>query len=296
MREAGFIYDSSESLFWDVVTGCETEAYLRALEFYGARPAEIYPALPRVLEGVVEVPYCLPDDESLIERLEFEDDGQRARPWLAILDQTHHYGELFTLGLHPERIDLCERPLRAVLHKAQGLWPRVWIARLDKIATWWSQRAQLDARVDQIGEHEYQLEVEPIEGLRVLARNVEVAGPEWDWDVGYVQLSSDSPRFYAERKPVVGVSPASDKGLAEFLRQQGYIIELTEDPEACSLFLQFKRFKREDERRALIEIESSDAPLVRLARWPDAAKSALSITGDIDAITVWDYLLRILGQ
>jgi hypothetical protein len=37
----------------------------------------------------------------------------------------------------------------------------------------------------------------------------------------------------------------------------------------------------------------SPAPLVKLGRWPDGAKSALCLTGDLDALSLVDYLSRV---
>jgi dephospho-CoA kinase len=42
------------------------------------------------------------------------------------------------------------------------------------------------------------------------------------------------------------------------------------------------------------EIEALDKPLLRFAVWPDGARAALSITGDIDSITIQDFFLRIV--
>jgi hypothetical protein len=43
----------------------------------------------------------------------------------------------------------------------------------------------------------------------------------------------------------------------------------------------------------LIEvIESSPSPLVRYGRWPHGAKSALCVSGDLDALTLFDYVTR----
>ena len=44
------------------------------------------------------------------------------------------------------------------------------------------------------------------------------------------------------------------------------------------------------------QAQASDCPLIRLGNWPDGCRSALSITGDIDAMTIWDYGLRLLGK
>jgi hypothetical protein len=46
----------------------------------------------------------------------------------------------------------------------------------------------------------------------------------------------------------------------------------------------------------LSQIEETDRPLVRLGRWPNSARCALAITGDIDALTLRDFGLRYLGR
>ncbi|MDI9546097.1 MAG: hypothetical protein QM346_00715, partial [Chloroflexota bacterium] len=61
-------------------------------------------------------------------------------------------------------------------------------------------------------------------------------------------------------------------------------------------FLDRQQFSALDERPLLAEIEDGDRPLVRLGRWPRGARSALVVTGDIDALTLWDYGLRALGS
>jgi hypothetical protein len=66
LNENGFAYDSSPSLVWDVTDGLETDTYRRVLDFYGARTASDYPALPCWAGRVVRFPYCLPDDEALV--------------------------------------------------------------------------------------------------------------------------------------------------------------------------------------------------------------------------------------
>jgi hypothetical protein len=41
-------------------------------------------------------------------------------------------------------------------------------------------------------------------------------------------------------------------------------------------------------------VEALDTPLLRFGVWPDRARAALSITGDIDSITIQDFFLRIV--
>ncbi|HSQ18462.1 MAG TPA: polysaccharide deacetylase family protein, partial [Anaerolineales bacterium] len=136
LKEAGFAYDSSQALSWDVVDGLSTDAYRRALDFYGAQSVNKYPALPSWSDNLVRIPYSLPDDEALVDRLHITDADLMADIWLAMLDRAYHAGELFTLGLHPERAAVCQAALRAVLVKARSLSPSVWVARLDEIAVW----------------------------------------------------------------------------------------------------------------------------------------------------------------
>lgn len=296
IQEAGFLYDSTRSLAWDVVADYTTDAYRHVLGFYGAESAETYPALPQLENGIVEIPYSLPDDEALIDRLQFNDEAEMSRPWLAMLAETYRLGELFSLGLHPERIFLCEKALEQVLQRASRLVPSVWMARLDEIARWWLARAQCQVEIHapQAGEFTFARPV--LDGLTVLARGVEILGPGLAWDGVYQQVVGPEIRFRASRRPFIGLSPASDPALGSFLRQQGYIVETAQDTNLYSLFWHQPHFAREDERRVLAEIERSDVPLVRFGRWPNGAKSALCITGDIDALTIWDYGLRFLGR
>jgi peptidoglycan/xylan/chitin deacetylase (PgdA/CDA1 family) len=79
------LYDSSQGLVWDVLNGHETPAYHRVINFYGAQPANDYPALPRLDRGFMRIPYCLPDDEALIDRLQLETVEARQAIWLEML-------------------------------------------------------------------------------------------------------------------------------------------------------------------------------------------------------------------
>lgn len=137
IRSTGWRYDSSETLVWR--SGRETDAYRHALQFYHARPASTHPALPRLVNGVVEIPFALPDDEALVERLAASP-HEMAAIWKAMLDDTYARGELLVMNLHPERFALYESPLVALLEHARRKPKRVWFARLDEIAEWWLGR------------------------------------------------------------------------------------------------------------------------------------------------------------
>ena len=55
----------------------------------------------------------------------------------------------------------------------------------------------------------------------------------------------------------------------------------------------------DDPARALAvlrHVEASTGPLVRVWRWPDGARSAVSIAGDLDALSITDYLARFRAR
>ena len=52
---------------------------------------------------MVSIPYCLPDDESLIERFKLTNKIEMTKIWLKLLEKIYEEGGLFTLGIHPER-------------------------------------------------------------------------------------------------------------------------------------------------------------------------------------------------
>jgi len=44
----------------------------------------------------------------------------------------------------------------------------------------------------------------------------------------------------------------------------------------------------------MLKIEQLEAPLVRFGCWPDGSCTALSVSGDIDSVTIQDFFLRVL--
>lgn len=294
-RENGFLYESSEAMHWPLDPGVETDAYRRGLAFCGALPADDYPVLPRLDDGIVRIPYCLPDDESIVDRLRLTSVDRIGDVWLRMLSATHERGELFSLGVHPERIESCGASIEAVLQAARATRPSVWIARLEEIARWWCARADSSVSVDDLGPGSYRVRIRGPRDLTLLARDVQVRGAE-PWADGYVRVRGVEFDLSADHRPVIGVHPSSPDSLAEFLREQGYVVEITASGATNSLLLKRERFLRADERPLLAELQAARVPVIRLGRWPDGARSALSITGDVDALTIWDYAFRFLGR
>jgi peptidoglycan/xylan/chitin deacetylase (PgdA/CDA1 family) len=289
-------YDSSQGLSWDILDSRETSAYRHVLDFYGALPASDYPSLPRLEGDLVRIPYSLPDDEALVHRLSLETTDRMNALWLTVLRRSYELGELFTLGLHPERIFICQEPLTAVLSEAYQLDPAVWIAQLDEIATWWRARNEAEVEITDTVDGKLRVTVMGPSGTTVLARGVELDAPTLPWADGYRQVLAMTFTVHAPLRPCIGLAPTASPELSSFVRQQGYIIELSERDHRCAYYLNQTDFTAEDQRPLLAHIEETGRPLVRLGRWPNGARSALAITGDIDALTLWDYGLRFLGR
>lgn len=296
VKKSKFLYDSSQAIAWDVVDEMETDAYRRALNFYGALSATTNPSLPYLEFGLVRIPYCLPDDEALVDRFQLKNSESMSKPWLTILEESYQLGELFALGLHPERIYPCESALRETLAKARQFTPGIWIARLDEVAHWWKSRAETQVSISTGGKGEFNVRVRGPDGLTILLRNVEATSSVVAWDTVYQRAVGTEVSLQSSRRPFIGVSPSSASNLKSFLRQQGFIIEEVQDDQTNTFYLDRREFNKQDERPLLALIEQGDFPLVRLGRWPDGARSALVITGDIDALTFWDYSLRFLGR
>jgi hypothetical protein len=280
----------------DAFTPSALVGYRRAIEFYEPWYADERPSLPKLGDQLVEVPVSLPDDEILLDRLGGEENGLVEHAWCRILAESHRRGELFTVQLHPERIAGCADGLSAVLAEARRFTPSIWMARLSEIAEWWRARAKASVEIKDVGGGKIHLAVAGPGGTSVLARAVQIDAPSVPWADGFQQVEETSFTVCAPLRPFVGLSPTASTELASFLRQQGYIVEVSTESQRYSFYFDQTQFTAGQERSLLAEIEGTDRPLVRLGRWPGDARSALAITGDIDALTIWNYVPFCSGR
>jgi len=309
IQDAGFCYVSNQPFLWDALDAAALDGpgcagYDRAVAYYRPWQAPERLSLPRFVGRqalqpgalpLVEIPVSLPDDEILIERLGAAN-GTISDAWRRILAQTHRRGELFTLQLHPERIGLCAGGLADVLSEARSLGAAVWQARLSEAAAWWQARARASAEIAAAGDGEFWIRISAPAEATVLARAVETRAECTPWGDGWQRVHAREFSLRAAVRPSIGLSARTSPAAASFLRQQGFFVEAGARPADCALYLDRPEFAPEDESALLAQIESGAYPLVRLGRWPNAARSALAITGDVDALTLWDYGLRFLGR
>jgi len=300
LEKTGFSYVSNQPIMWDAIdpnalTSSVIGNYEHVLNFYDPWKACDRLSLPLLEDKLVEIPVSLPDDEILIDRLGGENELVK-KAWLCILRQTYLQGELFTLQLHPERINICAEALEEVLAEAKALAPAVWCARLDEIAAWWKAGSGATLEITKINEKGYHFSVSGPNGINVLVREVEIDAPTIPWNGGYRTVKELQFISKGTIKPIIGISSSTSKVLSRFLQQQGYFIEVGQEPERYTFYFDQVYFDVTQEKIILDQIEESGCPLIRLGRWPNGNQSALAITGDIDALSIWDYILRMVER
>lgn len=300
LETAGFTYVSNQPVIWDALDSrslapsCKSE-YERALEFYQPWSAQERTSLPAINSTLVEIPISLPDDEILVERLG-AGTGLIKDVWQCILAQTYQNGELFTLMLHPERVALCADALSAILSDVCSVTPAIWCARLDQIASWWKARARMNIEITDMKDGGYHCRFTGLDNGTVLVKDLEIDAPSHPWMDGWRQADAREFTAYATTRPFIGLSPSTTPKFAEWLRQQGYIFEFSTEVNQYKCYFDRPDFSLDQERSTLVFIEKFDLPMVRIGQWPNGSRSALAITGDIDALTLWDYGLRMIGK
>ncbi len=299
LSKLGFLYHSSRVLFWPVIdtsnfSDYARDNYDRLLEFCTPLDADRYLSLPKKENGLIEIPVSLPDDETIIERLGITDEMKICEIWLEILRKIYSTGELFILSLHPERINYCETALLEILRKAKELKPQLWVATLKEIAEWWKEKMDFNFEVKSLDEGKYQVQASCSDRATVLVRNVKVDVPAHEWMDGYTSIDERNFILESEKRPVIGVGADSSPSAIAFLKSEGYIVEEGGNPDEYGIYLDnLEQFSDIDEKPLSQKIEAINAPLIRYWRWPDKSRSALSVTGDIDSITLSDFVLRI---
>jgi hypothetical protein len=296
VRSLGMEYYSTQPVVFSTAAAAEVAggalaAYRRTLrQLYGThQQAERVLVRPTLRAGLVHIPVSLPDHEILVERLHTDARAQ-ARVWLEMLESTWRAGELFTLQLHPERIFECEPALRALLAAARDRRPPGWIATLGEVAEWWRARSTTALRVERLEDGRFRVRLEGDARARLLIRGLpELAGEDGYGDERVSTMHDFELR--SERAPIVGVSYRTHSSVLALLAEEGYVMERAAGAAGYGAWIDEPG---DAEPRALVErVEASPGPLLRLARWPAGARSALAVTGDIDCMTIQDFALRL---
>jgi hypothetical protein len=87
---------------------------------------------------------------------------------------------------------------------------------------------------------------------------------------------------------VIGISGDASSNLGRNLREMGYFYEITTDKDTVNLYI--------DREVEGVELEAAirgcPGPLLADSRWPAPFRAALAVTGDIDCLTLGDFLRR----
>jgi peptidoglycan/xylan/chitin deacetylase (PgdA/CDA1 family) len=294
LRELPFKWDSSRTILWEVMEGMKFHPkklrnYENMLNQYQYKCSSGYLSLPRYDDGLLEIPVSLPDDD-LLERLGLTGTDVIEEIWMRIFEQSYTRGELFNLQLHPERILIFKDVLVSIVDRVRGLIPGVWVCQVGDIWKWWEEKQGFYVDVSSVGNGVYEVDVKCSPRGTLLIRSNSLKSSQF-----YSGFSIQNERKFkmkTGKAPIIGIPKDSPFKLIDFLNNEGFIFEMNEDTDKYSLYLnRLKNFSEENEMKALETIHNSKSPLIRFWRWPNECQSALSITGDIDALTLIDYFL-----
>jgi glycosyltransferase involved in cell wall biosynthesis/peptidoglycan/xylan/chitin deacetylase (PgdA/CDA1 family) len=289
------LYSSNEPVTWMDALPTHAvppaSAIYRTLErFYSGTSSEEKISLPYLRDGQLEIPVSVPDDLQLIDGLHYTAE-QIAGFWIKVLDVTHARGELFVLLFHPESFAQCEPALEALLTRTAEYRPSVWIACLADISRWWREKCEYEilVRRDQDG---FVVDVKASGRVTLLARNLPNAGGA----ARHGRYSDVNAREFrtGPRLPFVGVSDAVPPSKIALLRNMGYVVAQGSRAELCDTYVSGSLTDSLDERALVAHLEESNSPLLRFGNWPDRHKCALAVTGDLDALSLGDYVARLL--
>jgi peptidoglycan/xylan/chitin deacetylase (PgdA/CDA1 family) len=295
-----FRYSSNKALWWDVLpargNGEKTAIFDSLSGFYSAAPAETTVSTPYFTEHLLEIPASIPDDLQLYDGLNLGEEGM-AQVWLDLLLRVHARGEMFILLFHPESCYLCAKAFQTILNRASDLDPGVWVTRLRDISDWWWERSAFGVDVVEDGET-LVVRFSCTDRATVLVRGVESDAEMRPWHGTYHVLDGRECRIAGGGRPFVGVAADVEDATRVFLRNQGYIVDDGAHAGACGVYLTRSVLDNigGGEVGLVAYLDALSTPLVRFWRWPHGYRSVLSITGDLDALSLIDYVSRVLPE
>jgi peptidoglycan/xylan/chitin deacetylase (PgdA/CDA1 family) len=303
IQKNNFLWESNETLIWkDYLVSQELKLSSLMRDavhlLYNPLDAQENVAIPRLLGEVVGIPIALPDDEMLIDRFGIVDSYTIESIWAAILEKTREQGGIFVLQLHPERFAICRNVMEALLNRASRPEHGIWVTGMKEVAEWWKEKSQFEVGFRSEPQKGYWVKCKCSDRAVILSRN---------------HCSEDSRLFLykdyhtikqreffvvsGEMKPCIGVRPSCSQMLLNFLKDEGFPFEVSQDGSKYSLYIDgYEIFDRKDEQYLLNVIEQSTNPIVRYWRWPQGKRSAFVTSHDLDCLTLTDFLLRTLGK
>ncbi len=299
LAKSGFAWDSSEVISWEFERPRSMKIkawqnYLNILQSYHPMTSKTGLALPRKAFGFLEIPVSVPDDDILIERLHLTR-YEAKKIWEQILHQTHKRGECFVIQLHPERFPFFKAPLEHLILNAKKT-ETIWIASLGEIAEWWQKKSEFSCDIINKKPNIWEIQSHINEGGILLGMNIPDTGiKDYFWRNWKVLPNTYQIKHHL--KPVIGLPTDAPETLKTFLADEGFIFELTQNPDNYSIYLDdIDPVNEMKKPKILMQIEKSERPLIRFWRWPWPYVSCFAVTGDIDGVDLWDYWSRFYGS
>lgn len=295
-----FEYSSNQAVtlapFLPAVSDQDRSVFNTINQFYAPASPETMRTVPYQLENLVEIPLFVPDDLQLQDGLKFSQE-QIAQFWVETLQRTHRSGELFTLLTHPELADRFAPAIESLLQSVASLTPKVWLARLCDISAWWREKAGFSAQFGSDPQGNITISFHATPRAAVLIRGIPTphARPWYGSDHLLESRSLTLPASI-EKRPWLGVHPDFSPEALRWLHERGFITENSLDPNAYVYYLAPQASVTAPELESIAaEIEASGSPLIRFSLWPDQARSAFAVTGDLDALSLMDYAARLVS-
>lgn len=311
-EQLGFTYDSNEAIVHDALdlsrlTPTLRSGFEKSLELFQAIAPSAYTLRPHFEGELARIPTSIPDDEMLFDRLRITDQVALGDIWRSVMARVYDLGGIYVLNLHPERGVLCKPALGRLLAFSQQQELPVWVASLREVEQWWRERRAFRFTFEATGEATWRVTASCTPRTTVLARHLTVDGATASpWSGAESRVDGVDGREFTVHAgvcPSVALSPRTSSAVEDFLLEEGYPVQRVEPAKAPGYAhyldmpdgLGETRAEQIARRSALLaEIEALEQPLLRFGVWPDRARAALSITGDIDSITIQDFFLRIV--
>jgi peptidoglycan/xylan/chitin deacetylase (PgdA/CDA1 family) len=303
IQKNNFLWESNETLIWNdylVSQKLKSNNLMRDAVhlLYNPLDAKENVPIPRLLGEVVGIPVALPDDEILIDRLGITNPKTIESIWAKMLEKIREQGGIFVLQLHPERLAICKDAMEGLLNVASRPEQGIWVTGMKEVAQWWKEKSQFEVSFKRVPYKGYRVKCKCTDRAHILCRN---HNSENSQSFFYQDYSTIKQREFlivsGELKPCIGVNPGCSEMLFDFLKNEGFVFEVSQDSSKYSLFVDgHEVFDRKDEQKLLNMIEQNTNPIIRYWRWPQEKKSAFVTSHDLDCLTLTDFLLRSIGK
>lgn len=278
-----FRYGSNVAVRWNAVIGSAGGSTYDALQrFYDPVDVSDAPVLPFDDRGLLELPVSLPDDLQLLDGLRYPV-GRIAEIWCDTFDASREQRDLFVALVHPETADRLRGAFEILLDRVAAQARPTWVATLAEITEWWRAREAVDVEVQ--GDTAV---IHAPAGATILGRGIDAVGPPWD--ERHRVIETRRVPVDPDALPFVGL-PSPNDPLEAALRREGYVVRRGPEAQHCATVLDAGRST--DPEKLVRELTTRDGPQLRVWRWPEGALSCMSITGDLDALSLPDIAARL---